>query len=180
VGDNEKLLAAAAQGDQAAWEVLVQRHNGLLWSVARGFRLDGADAGDAIQTTWLRLVENLERIKDPERLASWLATTLRHECLRLLRRGKREQPTGGSEEPNAVPGAADPLDAGLLTEERDAALWAALCRVGEQCQRLLRVLTASPPLSDAEVSELLEVPIDSIGSARARCLDQLRGDVAGK
>lgn len=175
MGDNEKLLAAAAQGEQAAWEVLVRRHNGLLWSVARGFRLDSADAGDAIQTTWLRLVENIERIKEPERLASWLATTLRQECLRLLRRGKR--PGGGSEELSAGPDAADPLDAGLLTEERDAALWASLGRIGERCQRLLRVLTASPPLSHTEISELLEMPIDSIDSARTACLDQLRDDV---
>lgn len=173
MSDNEKLLAAAAQGDQAAWAALVARHNGLLWSVARGFRMDTAEAGDAVQTTWLRLVENLDRIKEPERLASWLVTTVRHECLLLLRRGKRERLTG-DDEFAAIPDDADPLDAGLLTDERDAALWAAFGRIGERCQRLLRVLMASPPLSYAEISVQLEMPVGSIGPTRARCLGQLR------
>lgn len=174
MADNEKLMAAAARGDQAAWEVLVERHNGLLWSVARGFRLDTADAADAIQTTWLRLVENLGRIKDPERLRGWLAATLRHECIRLLRRSGRERPGGTADEIADIPDGADPLDAGLLTDERDAALWTALSRITQRCQQLLRVLMSSPPLTYVEISELLEMPIGSIGPARARCLGQLR------
>lgn len=174
MADNEELLAAAARGDQSAWEVLVQRHAGLLWSVARGFRLDTADAGDAIQTTWLRLVENLDRIKDPERLGGWLASTLRHECIRMLRRSGRERPGGAADEFADVPDGGDPLDAGLLTHERDAALWTALARLSQRCQQLLRVLMASPPLPYVEVSDLLEMPIGSIGPARARCLGQLR------
>ena len=67
---------------------------GLLWSVARGFRLDQADAGDAVQTAWLRLVEHLDRLHDPDHVGAWLATTVRRECLRQLRRsGGRERPT---------------------------------------------------------------------------------------
>lgn len=174
MADNEQLMAAAARGDQTAWEALVQRHNGLLWSVARGFRLDHADAGDAIQTTWLRLVENLDRIKDPERLGGWLASTLRHECIRMLRRSGRERPAGTAEVLADVPDDADPLDTGLLTDERDAALWRALSRIPQRCQQLLRVLMASPPLPYVEIAELLEMPIGSIGPARARCLSQLR------
>jgi hypothetical protein len=74
-GQIATLLEAARHGDQAAWDGLVARFNGLVWSIARGYRLDVADAHDAVQMTWLRLVENLNRISEPDRLAAWLATT---------------------------------------------------------------------------------------------------------
>src|SRR6266568_2397317 len=90
--DNAALLDAARLGDQAAWNALVAEYNSLVWSIARGYRLESADAHDAVQMTWLRLVENLDRIKDPERLAGWLATTARRECLQLLRKSGRERP----------------------------------------------------------------------------------------
>src|SRR5215211_7638838 len=72
-----ELVRAAAEGDQAAWNGLVDRYNGLVWSVARSHRLATADASDVVQTTWLRLVENLGRLQDPDRVGAWLATTAR-------------------------------------------------------------------------------------------------------
>jgi RNA polymerase sigma factor (sigma-70 family) len=172
--DNGRLLAAAAAGDQGAWDELVARFSGLLWSVARGYRLNTADTGDAVQTTWLRLVENLDRIHDPERLAGWLATTVRNECLRLLRKAGRECPGPVLEWVDELPDAAAPLDANLLTDERDAALWRALATISQRCQRLLRVLMASPPPPYVAVAAAVDMPIGSIGPSRQRCLDQLR------
>ncbi|MBA3525091.1 MAG: sigma-70 family RNA polymerase sigma factor, partial [Geodermatophilaceae bacterium] len=84
------LVQRAALGDQSSWNTLVDRFTGLLWAVARSHRLDTVDAGDVVQTTWLRLVEKLDRIEDPERLGGWLATTARRECLAVLRRRQRE------------------------------------------------------------------------------------------
>ena len=63
----------------------MDRFSGLVWATARAHRLSSADAADVVQTTWLRLVENLDRIREPEALGGWLATTARRECLRLLR-----------------------------------------------------------------------------------------------
>ena len=88
-----ELVRAAADGDQAAWHGLVDRYNGLVWSVARAHRLSTVDASDVVQTTWLRLVEHLGRLQDPERVGAWLATTARRECLRTLRHSARLVPT---------------------------------------------------------------------------------------
>lgn len=173
--DTATLLARARTGDQAAWDALVTQHTGLLWSVARAFRLDTASAGDAIQTTWLRLVEHLDRIQDPERLGGWLATTVRRECLQQLRRGTRERLAPSSDVGlDAIDEEAEPLDAKLLADERDAALWVAFRRIPDRCQRLLRVLMASPAPSYEQVSAALDMPIGSIGPTRARCLSRLR------
>src|SRR5213080_2918328 len=86
------LVRAAAGGDQAAWDALVDRFASLVWSVARAHRLSAADAADVSQTTWLRLAEHIDRLRDPERVAGWLATTTRNECLKVLRLSGRQIP----------------------------------------------------------------------------------------
>jgi RNA polymerase sigma factor (sigma-70 family) len=175
----DALLAAARAGDQCAWDALVERYTGLLWAVARGFRLDPADAGDMVQMTWLRLVEHLDSVADPDRLGGWLVTTLRRECLQLLRR-RRERPAAVDDLLTAVPDGGPPVEDGLLLAERDAALWRAFRTLPERCQRLLRVLMASPPPSYAQVSSALDMPIGGIGPARQRCLSTLRRAVGGE
>ncbi len=166
------LVRAAGEGHQAAWDELVDRFSGLLWAVARGYRLGHADAEDVVQTCWLRLAEHLGRIEHPDRLGGWLATTARNECLGVLRRGTRElmveddEKLGGSTEHDAT--------AGLVEQERGTVLWSAFARLDERCQLLLRVLMADEPPSYQAVSESLDMPIGAIGPTRQRCLDKLR------
>jgi RNA polymerase sigma factor (sigma-70 family) len=168
------LVAAAASGDSSAWDTLVERFSGLLWATARSHRLDTADAADVVQTSWLRLLENLDRIQDPERLGGWLATVARRECLLVLRRSDREPPVPADEAFDRVPDQRAPLDAGLLADERDAALWQVFEQLPDPCRRLLRVLVSDPPPAYAEVAAALDMPIGSIGPTRARCLGKLR------
>jgi RNA polymerase sigma factor (sigma-70 family) len=173
------LLAASAAGDQGAWDDLVARYGSLIWAIARGYRLEVGETDDAVQNTWLRLVEHLGRISEPEHLGGWLATTARRECLQLLRRRRRiGYPSDLAAEADP-PDPAPALDAALLEGERDGALWAAVQTLPERCWRLLRVLMASPPPSYAEVSAALDMPVGSIGPTRQRCLEQLRSRVAG-
>lgn len=169
------LVQRAAAGDQAAWNALVDRYTNLVWSVARSYRLSSSDAGDVVQTTWLRLVENLAKVQDPERLPGWLATTARRECLRVLRAGGREL-VGVVDDAafDVVDELAPALDHALLQDERDAALWQCFARLSERCQRLLRVLMATEPPAYAQVSQAMGMPIGSIGPTRMRCLDRLR------
>jgi RNA polymerase sigma factor (sigma-70 family) len=174
VDDVKELLSAAAGGDEAAWHALVRRYDSLLWSVARSFRLHDADAGDVVQTTWLKLVENLDRIVEPARLPGWLGTTVRRECIQILRRANRDRPAADVDLLAEVPDSAPPVDHAVLLAERDAALWRALGMLGERCRQLLRVLMASPAPGYAEVADALDMPIGSIGPTRQRCLGQLR------
>lgn len=175
------LLERAAAGDQSAWVRIVDRYAPLVWSVARSFRLSSADAADVHQATWLRLVEQLESIRDPERLGAWLATTARREALALLRRASRDLPTGDmhlleprleSSDPDQSP------DSQLLRRERDEDLWEAIGKLPGNCRNLLRLLLIDPPPSYAEVSAALDIPVGSIGPTRARCLEHLRRSVS--
>jgi RNA polymerase sigma factor (sigma-70 family) len=173
-----ELFAGVRAGDQAAWDALVERFSSLLWGVARGHRLDTATAADVVQTTWLKLVENLDRIREPAALPGWLSTTARRECLRVLRIDDRVQPVD-TDDLVTVVAEVDPVDTGLLTNERDRWLWAAFERLGDRCRQLLRVLMADPPPAYDAVAEALQMPIGSIGPTRGRCLNKLR-DILGE
>ncbi|MGH8838591.1 MAG: RNA polymerase sigma factor [Jiangellaceae bacterium] len=169
------LLRDAAGGDQRAWDHLVERYSRLVWAVTRGHRLAYADSADVFQTTWLRLVEHLGQLRDPEHLAGWLSTTARHECLRVLRMGRRERPdddiaAGADPQGSAGPGP----EAALLVDEERATVAAAFGRLPERCQALLRLVVAEPGLSYIEISLALGIPVGSIGPTRGRCLSHLR------
>jgi RNA polymerase sigma factor (sigma-70 family) len=170
------LVAAAADGDQVAWDSLVTRYGGLVWSIARSHRLGPADAADVSQTVWLRLVEHLRSLRDPEHVGGWLATTTRHECLRVIRRAGRELPDedAAMEVPVSPEQSPEWL---VLSDESRRLVWVALGRLSIRCQTLLRALSAAPDASYAEIAAALDMPIGSIGPTRMRCLEHLRREL---
>ena len=162
-------------GRDDAWGGLVDRHSRMLWAIAARHRLSAADSADVFQTTWLRLVEHMDTIRDPAAVGAWLAATARHECLRVLRQAQRQIPVGDElPEPRDEPW--EPV-ARLVAAERDAALRDAVGRLRASDQALLETLTADPVLSYQEISEALGLPIGSIGPTRARCLQRLRREL---
>jgi RNA polymerase sigma factor (sigma-70 family) len=177
--DLATLLRAASEGDQEAWNAITDRFTSLLWSVARSYRLGSDDAEDVVQNTWLRLLENLTKIDNPEALPGWLATTARREALGILRRRGRTVLTRDEDlgVDLADPASTD-LDSALLEDERDVELWASFAKLPERCQQLLRVLMACDRPVYAEVSAAFDMPIGSIGPTRRRCLERLRKLVA--
>lgn len=166
------LVTEASAGDAEAWGAIVDRYERLVWSVVRGYRLDSAAASDVCQTVWLRLVENLDRIRDPERLPSWLCSTARNEALRISRAQKRTIPS--EFEFDMIDDSLAELDSRLIRDEQVAALIAGFEELADDCRQLLRLLVADPPLDYDEISELIGRPKGSIGPTRARCLEKLR------
>lgn len=178
-GELTELLARASRGDADAWNALVDRFSSLLWAVARGHRLGQEDAADVVQNTWLKLLDHLDDIAQPEALAGWLATTARYECLALLRKKGREHLVRDDDlATNVVDEQVRALDAGLLDDERDSQLWACFGRLSERCQVLLRALMASDRPNYKAIAEALGMSVGSIGPTRMRCLDKLR-DLVG-
>jgi RNA polymerase sigma factor (sigma-70 family) len=176
-GSVSRLVAQAADGDAGAWNQLVDGFSGLVWSVVRGHGLYGAEAADISQTVWLRFVEHLHRLRQPERAGAWLATTARHECLRVLRR--RGRSVAMADVPEQLDGArdADPGAVVVAAEDHEL-LMVALQDVSGPCQTLLRLLIADPPLTYDEISAVLDMPKGSIGPTRQRCLSRLRAVMA--
>ena len=83
------LVTRARDGDARAWDALVERFGPLIWSICRNYRLERADVEDVAQNVWLKLVDQLSRVRDPAALGGWLATTTRRECCRAREGGRQ-------------------------------------------------------------------------------------------
>jgi RNA polymerase sigma factor (sigma-70 family) len=171
------LVTRAKNGDSEAWDALVEEFAPLIWSTCRKYRLAHADVGDVAQSVWLKLVEHLDRVRDPAALAGWLATTTRRECCRVLRATCKLSADGQGLE-NMLDEQAMTVEHEFLVAERDAALREAFARLPPHCQQLLTLLIADPPMPYAEISARLGIPVGSIGPTRRRYLDRLRRDPA--
>ena len=169
------LVTRARNGDRSAWEALVERYSPLTWSICRRYQLDRTDAEDVAQAVWLRLVEQLDKLRDPAALPGWIATTTQRECYRA-QRARCRLATGGQvpDAENLPDEQAVVADDELLTAERHAALREAFQDLPPGYQRLLALLIADPPIPYAEISARLGIPIGSIGPSRARALERLR------
>ena len=166
-----RCLERARAGEISALDEVVRTLNPLLWHVARAQGLDPGEAYDVVQTTWLELLRRLDEIRVPTALTSWLISAAKREAWRV-NRGKNRVVDGA--EPGEMADDAPELDEGLITGERDRALWAHFRRLSQRCQELLRVVALVERPDYAMVSEALGMPHGSIGPTRSRCLAKLR------
>jgi RNA polymerase sigma factor (sigma-70 family) len=169
-----ELVRRAGEGDRQAWEGLVDEYVGLIWAVTRGFGLRDADAGDVVQTTWLRLLEHVHRLNDPARVGAWLATTARRECLRILAQGKRTTLSGDEALLDIADITLPDMEARLIAADQAVEIQAAMQVLPTRWRDLLTLLMSDPAPSYEEISERLNVPIGSIGPTRGRALNRLR------
>lgn len=174
------LVRAAVDGDAAAWKALVEGLSPLVWSVVRAHRLSDADGHEVYQTVWFRFAQHLGRIREPDKAGSWLASTARNECLKVIRGLTRLLPTDDPQVLDRISEDRTPEQSLIDAEdqadeaERIRLLWQEFEELGDRCRQLLRVLMASPPPSYVEVSVALGIAVGSIGPLRQRCLRRLR------
>ena len=171
------LVTHAANGDQDAWNEIIERYEPLVWSICTRYRLRNSDIEDVGQTVWLLLVEQLGKLREPAALPGWLATTTQRECLRALTAARKSEDAAKLDDASLVVDASV-IEQEILAAERNAALRLALRDLPPHCQQLLAMLISDPPRSYAEISTALHIPIGSIGPLRARCLERLRRSAA--
>jgi RNA polymerase sigma factor (sigma-70 family) len=167
------LVERARNGDQGAWNAIVERYAALVWSVCRRYGLTSGDAEDVGASVWLRLVERLGTIREPAALPGWIATTTRRECLQALRVNRRQVPVEDDRIPDEVGAASDDW---LLAQERQVALRLGFAGLSERCRQLLSMLFDDPPAPYGEIATKLGMTIGGIGPTRSRCLDKLRAE----
>lgn len=163
------LVQACLDGQQAAWDVLVERYERLVYSVALKSRLPMSDADDVFQTVFLSLYRNLAQVRDQARLSAWLITSTHREAWRVSRRRLK---TLDEETSESEPSALDPDE--LEADERQQIVRQSLMELGAPCEDLLKALffQADEP-AYGEIATRLDMPIGSIGPTRARCLKKL-------
>jgi RNA polymerase sigma factor (sigma-70 family) len=164
------LVHAARDGDVLAWGRLVTTFDGMLRAVARSCRLAPHDVDDAVQTTWVKLYENIDGIRDPSAVAGWLATTVRREALRLMQVHVRECLTDA---PELAGECRDENPAArLLESERRVALSHALAALPERHRRLMTLIADDTRYQ--QIGAVLDMPLGSIGPIRRRSLARMQ------
>jgi RNA polymerase sigma factor (sigma-70 family) len=167
-----ELIEAARRRDRRAWEELMLRYGNLVRSVVARYRLQEADAADAVQSTWLRAIEHSDSLRDPERLGAWLTTTAGRECLALIRRARRERPDEGMLEAQ-VAGGGGP-EAQVITAEASRAVRAAVAALEPRRRQLVHELFYLPDRDYERVAHSMNMRVGSIGPTRGRVLSSLR------
>lgn len=178
------LLERAGAGCEESWQELVDRHLPLVHAICTGQGLDADAAAQVNQIVWLLLAENLPRIREPEALGGWIAATARVQCLAprwapsrsgyaavTLGAADGGSPSGASPSTNGDPpsnGGQPPSNGGPSSD-----VAAAFVRVGAHCQRLLRLVAATPRPADDDVAAALDLSAPAVPETCAVCLQRL-------
>ncbi|MBN9564453.1 MAG: RNA polymerase sigma factor, partial [Alphaproteobacteria bacterium] len=80
--DDTLLVERFRQGDRTAAQAIVQKHNQMLWRVARGIVRDDAEAEEALQNAYVRALTSLDGFRGESTLATWLSRIVVNEALR--------------------------------------------------------------------------------------------------
>lgn len=162
---NTELVTRCIQGDATAWEQLVLRYERLVYSIPLKEGMSKGEAAEVAQETFAALVKDLDRIRDPERLAYWLMTATRRQIWRM-RAADNDQPSP----------AEDSVEQDWEDRHAEIAwLYDALESLGEPCRTVLQLLYFDPESpSYAEIAVAIGRPVGSIGPVRARCLTRMR------
>ncbi|HMB70717.1 MAG TPA: sigma-70 family RNA polymerase sigma factor [bacterium] len=167
---DSELIRLCLDDDQGAWEALVLRHQGLVYSTALEVGLPPDDAGDVFQEVWIELNRSLRRLRNPKALPRWLIVATRRLSWKVAVRNRRIIP-------EIPPDLVDPWalpDETLEFAENRTRIEIALRELGDPCARLIRLLFLEwPRPKHRTVARRTGLAMGSIGPTRNRCLAKL-------
>jgi len=156
-------VARCIAGDEQAWYQLVGIHGGLVFAVARRAGVPDHACDDIAQTVFAALAAGLQSLRDGQSLPAWLITTTRRESWRWLKARRTSHA-----EPAELEADAESDDL-----EQHALLRRGLAQLEDKCRELLQLLYFRGGMEYQQVSQLLGMPVGSIGPTRQRCLARL-------
>ncbi len=88
---DEEVVARVLAGETAMFEIVMRRHNQLLYRVARSILRNDGEAEDVMQDAYVRAYERLDQFAGRAKFSTWLTRIAVHEALARQRRGNRYQ-----------------------------------------------------------------------------------------
>lgn len=176
--DERYLAAAAANGDQQAFTILVERYRPYIYTIAYKIALHEDDALDITQNVLVRLVEKIGNFNGRGAFRSWLAAIAANEASDFLKRPSRREV---STEPEILEGlsdarqeneTSDPRKA-LDTAQRRRLVEAAMASLSPQ-QRAIFALRLREDMGPAEIAEQLGLPPGQVRSQLHRAIARIR------
>jgi RNA polymerase sigma-70 factor (ECF subfamily) len=156
--DDRVLAQAAQEGDLDAFELLVRRHQPVVYRVALRLLGTEADAHDATQETFVRAWRALPRFEARSALSTWLYRIATRCALDLI--GARRPSEQLPDATPAPPGGTDPAHA-AEQRERLRAITDAIAKLPVD-QRAAFVLREFEGLSYDEVAQVLETTVPAV------------------
>jgi RNA polymerase sigma factor (sigma-70 family) len=172
---DEELLAECLAGNQIAWNALIAKYKNLVYSVPMKYRMTPEDAADIFQAVWLKLYNELPRLRQPNAIRGWLLTVASNQCYHWSLKRRKQAEVAASE--SALEGLAHTSESPPWQEEleRGQIMREAMTRLPDRCQIMVRLLFYSdPPMPYSDVARQLGLAEGSIGFIRGRCLEKLR------
>lgn len=173
LADNATLVGIALEGGpngREAWNQLVVANSRAVWKALWSFGMTSTDREDAFQCTWLRALERLHQVREPEKVHVWLMSIAGHEATSILKkRGKLIAVDGDEVDSPEYPVDSDNLE----LDERTELARAALRRMPPDCRTLVRLLTVEE-LTYREIEEIMGWTNGGTAIRRHRCLEKLR------
>ena len=175
---DEELVQRIRAGDTGALEVLMRRHNRILYRTARAILRDDAEAEDAVQEGYLRAYRALGTFRGESKVSTWLVRIVANEALMRRRRTVRSAeviPIEPGEETAMSETAGPELE--TLRGQMRRLLEARIDRLPDG-YRAVFVLRALEELSVEETAAALEIPQATVRTRFFRARGLLREALA--
>jgi RNA polymerase sigma factor (sigma-70 family) len=172
--EDEKLVQACLNGDENAWNRLIDKYKRLIYSVPVKYGLSPEDSADIFQNVCVDLFTNLAKLRKVESLRSWLITVATHKCFHHKRQQRQDVELDAMEQ-EVAEDLAPATEMVLQEVQEEQAVRDALQRLTPRCAELVRMLFfEQPPVPYNEVAQKLGLATGSIGFIRGRCLSRLQ------
>jgi RNA polymerase sigma-70 factor (ECF subfamily) len=176
--EDVRLMRLVAEGDTAAFEQLIGRHQALVAGTIARMLGSNADVEDIAQQVFIRVWKSAARYVARAKFTTWLLKITRNLVFNEMRRAKRHPHLPVQIEPEAeeMPlrdeATATP-DATLLQNELQEAIETAITLLPET-QRMALVLRRYEELSYDEIAEVLDLSVPAVKSLLFRARTELR------
>jgi RNA polymerase sigma-70 factor (ECF subfamily) len=172
--DDATLLERCRQGNDLAWEALVRRYQGRVYSVAYHYMREPEEARDAAQEVFIRVYQRLETFQGGETFLPWLLSLARNCCIDRLRKRKVRTPASSVPLDDAPQIAAEQPTAEDEASSRSAEklLYRALDRLSDKNREII-LLKEIQGLKLEEIAQMLSLPIGTVKSRSNRARIEL-------
>ncbi len=169
---DEALALRVQAGDQAAFNVLVERYIPRLLRYGRRFTLD--DAEDQVQEALIKAYVNINSFDHHQRFSPWLYRIAHNEFIDAIRRRRREPvPFFDPDTLFPHPVSLEAADRGIHEQQLHAMLDTCLNQL-EVRYREPMVLRYLQELSYQEIADVLRIPVGTVGIRLRRGLAKLK------